>query len=99
MCNLLRKQDLTPKFLATASNRTSCLFAIFWNNCRYHLPAEVVEPWVAYNVEHMLPRMDGGLHSDHHNGEVTIELDDNSVTFCDMELAPACGLLGQNYSR
>ncbi|KAI0755594.1 hypothetical protein C8Q74DRAFT_1169340, partial [Fomes fomentarius] len=97
--NLLWKRELTPEFLATADHHTSCLFAIFWNICRNHLPAEVIEPWVAYNAEHMLPRMDGGLRSDRDTGDVTIELGDDSVTFRNMELAPACGLLGQNYSR
>ncbi len=97
--NILRKQELSPDFIASSDHRTSCLFAIAWNICRTQLPATIMDPWIAFNEANKLPRMDGGLRSTATTGDVTIELGGDPVTFHGMDLAPACGMMGQNYSR
>ncbi|KAI0755553.1 hypothetical protein C8Q74DRAFT_1172087, partial [Fomes fomentarius] len=92
-------QELTPDFIASSDYRTSCLFAIAWNICRSRLPAEVMGDWLEFNQKNQLPRMDGGIGTSATAGEVSLSLGETEILFNDMELAPACGMMGQNYSR
>ncbi|KAI0687881.1 hypothetical protein C8T65DRAFT_523062, partial [Cerioporus squamosus] len=85
--------------LASSNFRTSCLLALGWNICRSVLPPAIMEDWVAFLDTHRLPRMDAGVGTQSTTGHVTIQLGDTPVVFDDMELAPASGLLNQNYAR
>ncbi len=58
-----------------------------------------MDPWITFNKANKLPHMDGGLCSTATTGDVTIELGGDPVTFHGMDLAPACGMMGQNYYR
>ncbi|TFK78253.1 hypothetical protein K466DRAFT_456996, partial [Polyporus arcularius HHB13444] len=85
--------------LASSDFRTSCLFALGWNMCRSVLPRDVMEEWETFLEAKRLPRMDAGVGTQSASGNVTVPLGDTSVTFHGMELAPASGLLNQNYAR
>ena len=63
------------------------------------MPAEVMDPWLKFNAQHQLPAMDAGLGTTATTGDVKIEVGETEIIFHDMELAPACGMYGQNYSR
>lgn len=97
--NILCKRELTPDFIASSDYRTSCLFAIAWNICRSRLPAVVMGDWLEFNQKNQLPRMDGGIGTSATAGEVSLSLGETEILFNGMELAPACGMMGQNYSR
>lgn len=91
--------ELTPEFVASSDFRTSCLFAVFWNICRSRLPPEVMDDIVNFNEQHKLPRMDAGSGAPVQTGRVALDLGAHPIVFHDIELAPACGMLGANYAR
>lgn len=97
--NIADKRDLSPEFVASSDFRTSCLFAAFWNMCRSRLPPEVMEDIIDFNEQHKLLRMDAGTRASAQTGRVSLDLGAHPIVFQDMELAPACGMLGANYSR
>ncbi|RPD56393.1 hypothetical protein L227DRAFT_508427, partial [Lentinus tigrinus ALCF2SS1-6] len=98
--NVISRQETSLEFLASSDFRSSCLFALGWNICRSVLPHDgVMKEWVEFLDNNRLPRMDGGVGIQSSTGNVTIHLGDTPVTFHNMELAPASGLLNQNYAR
>ncbi len=97
--NIISRNDTSADFLASSDFRTSCLFALGWNMCRSVLPRDVMEEWETFLEAKRLPRMDAGVGTQSASGNVTVPLGDTSVTFHGMELAPASGLLNQNYAR
>lgn len=97
--NIVRKRELTPEFVASSDFCTSCLFAVFWNICGSRLPPEVMDDIVNFNEQHKLLRMDAGSRVSVQTGHVALDLGTHPIVFHDIELAPACGMLGANYAR
>ena len=98
--NVTSRKETSAEFLALSNFRTSCLFALSWNICRSVLPGSgIMDDWVDFLDKNRLPRMDGGVSTQSSTGDVTINLGDTPITFHNMELAPASGLLNQNYAR
>ncbi|KAI0351087.1 hypothetical protein OH77DRAFT_1411632 [Trametes cingulata] len=97
--NLLRRQELSPEFLASSDYQTSCLFALAWNMIRARLPGAVTADWIEFLRSNGLPAMDAGIGIGGTKGDYVIRFGDEEVTFHEAELAPPTGLLNLNYSR
>ncbi|KAI0353733.1 hypothetical protein OH77DRAFT_585922 [Trametes cingulata] len=97
--NLLRRQELSPDFLASSDYQTSCLFALAWNLIRARLPEAISTDWIDFLRSNGLPAMDAGIGTEELTGDYVIQFGDDKVTFHEAELAPPTGLLNLNYSR
>ncbi|KAF7771017.1 hypothetical protein Agabi119p4_6991 [Agaricus bisporus var. burnettii] len=81
---------------------SSC-FVVFWQMVKVLLPNEIV-----FDFENFMKkigeerRMDGNktMNSDKHGrGEFTVTIEDMFFRFCNAELAPIAGVMGENYCR
>lgn len=100
--NLLRKH--TAQDAERLACESSSVFAVFWNMCRYRLPAVVVEDVEKYLATTGVRRMDAGgvlaSGTDPAKGHYTVSAGDGiKFTINDADLAPPTGVMAANYSR
>lgn len=102
MCKLAIQQ--VPE--SDLDKKTSSAFALLWNLCKIILPNEVIEDFDAFmrreDMVHMGAPEDAAGHAIGMGPALrsyTVHVGDVGFEFHDVEMAPPCGVMAQNYAR
>lgn len=103
--NLLsRKVD--QETINDLDKKTSSAFTLLWNLCKIILPSEVIEDFDEFMKREDMVRMGAPEDAATHAigigpavGSYTVNVGDVGFEFHNVEMAPPCGVVAQNYAR